>query len=417
MEPEISRRFVARLNDDESHAIREARGVGRLAPVCRWNGIEHAGDVQIRSIIQVAHEIIDAFVRLGMMTSTNEAVPEFAESFQAGLSTDVSAKSYPGAFSLSLLGQVLPAFYAEWRCRLVQCLTPLNPEIHSPSCVARKSDTRTREKLVSDIAMKSSSSHSRGAIKRASAKTALAGSITRKQTASLARRAYVEIRDRILKGDLPVGMALSRRKLADELNVSVPPVTEALQQLERDGLVESKPRVGTRVRIPTQEDVEDRSIVREALETQAARLFAERATPAEKEELRQMGRRVDQLYAASESSSDDREFLFSVNSYHMNLHLRIAECARCPALRDAIEKEQVLIFNWLFDTAAERRNLGSDFHARLTDALASESPDKAAAAMRQHIRRGLSEVLEGLANLNATEAGSNWRAKRKRSRE
>lgn len=265
--------------------------------------------------------------------------------------------------------------------------------------------------------MKSSSSHSRGAIKRASAKTALAGSITRKQTASLARRAYVEIRDRILKGDLPVGMALSRRKLADELNVSVPPVTEALQQLERDGLVESKPRVGTRVRIPTQEDVEDRSIVREALETQAARLFAERATPAEKEELRQMGRRVDQLYAASESSSDDREFLFSVNSYHMNLHLRIAECARCPALRDAIEKEQVLIFNWLFDTAAERRNLGSDFHARLTDALASESPDKAAAAMRQHIRRGLSEVLEGLANLNATEAGSNWRAKRKRSRE
>ena len=184
---------------------------------------------------------------------------------------------------------------------------------------------------------------------------------------SLAARAYAEIRDRILRGDIPIGAVLSRRKLAQELNISFPPVTEALQNLERDGLVESRPRAGTRVRIPTRRDVVDRSLVREALETQAARLFAERATRMEKRELKQMGRRVDQLYAVCEKSAGDREFLFSVNTYHMKLHLRIAECARCRALRDAIEKEQVLIFNWLFDTASERRTLGSDFHARLTD--------------------------------------------------
>jgi DNA-binding GntR family transcriptional regulator len=230
---------------------------------------------------------------------------------------------------------------------------------------------------------------------------------------SLASRAYVEIRNKILKGDLPIGVALSRRKLAEELKVSVPPVSEALQHLEHDGLVESKPRVGTRVRIPTRQDVEDRSLVREALETQAARLFAERATVEDKEELRQMGRRVDQLYAASENSSSDRELLFSVNTYHMKLHLRIAECARCPALRDAIEKEQVLIFNWLFDTAAERRTLGSDFHARLTEALASGTPDQAALAMRQHIQHGLRDVLDRLANRSTDETEANWRAKRK----
>lgn len=228
---------------------------------------------------------------------------------------------------------------------------------------------------------------------------------------SLAERAYLEIRNQILKGELPVGVALSRRKLAEELKISVPPVTEALLHLERDGLVESKPRVGTRVRIPTRQDVEDRSLLREALETQAARLFTERATAAEKKELQQMGRRVDQLYAAGEKSSGDREFLFSVNTYHMKLHLRIAECARCPALRDAIEKEQVLIFNWLFDTAAERRKLGSDYHACLTDVLATSSPEKASTAMRNHIRYGLVEVLEGLAKLN-DEPETSWRAKK-----
>ena len=228
---------------------------------------------------------------------------------------------------------------------------------------------------------------------------------------SLADRAYLEIRNKILKGDLPVGEALSRRKLALDLGISVPPITEALQQLEREGLLESKPRVGTRVRVPTPRDVEDRSLVREALETQAARLFAERALPAEKKALQKMGREVDQLYASCETASDGN-FLFLVNTYHMSLHLRIAECARCPALRDAIEKEQVLIFNCLYDTAVQRRNLASDHHARLTDALATGTPVQADAAMRRHIRLGLKEVLEGLKHLNRNR--SSWRHKKQR---
>jgi DNA-binding GntR family transcriptional regulator len=125
-----------------------------------------------------------------------------------------------------------------------------------------------------------------------------------------------------------------------------------------------------------------------------------------------MGHRVDQLYAACEKSSDDRDCLFSANTYHMKLHLRIAECARCPTLRDAIEKEQVLIFNWLFDTAVERRSLGSDFHTRLTNALATGTPEGAAQAMRQHIRYGLSAVLARLANLCGHKSKPGWRHKR-----
>ena len=60
-------------------------------------------------------------------------------------------------------------------------------------------------------------------------------------TVSLARRAYLEIRNQILKGELPVGITLARRKLAGALDINVPPVGEALHQLEREGLVGSKP--------------------------------------------------------------------------------------------------------------------------------------------------------------------------------
>jgi DNA-binding GntR family transcriptional regulator len=235
--------------------------------------------------------------------------------------------------------------------------------------------------------------------------------LSRRKTSSLAGRAYLQIREKILKGDLPVGDVISRRKLAAELNISVPPVTEALQQLEAEGLLESKPRVGTRVRVPTPQEIEDRCLVREALESQAARLFAERATVEEKKALRQMGRRVDQLYACCEAQTVDRGFLFSANTYHMKLHLRIAECGRCAALHDAIEKEQVLVFNWLYDTAVERRTLASDHHVRLTDALARGTADQAEAAMRRHIRVGLQEVLAKLDGLKLPERG--WRVKRK----
>lgn len=230
--------------------------------------------------------------------------------------------------------------------------------------------------------------------------------------ASLAERAYLAIRNRILRGELPLGEVVSRRKLAAGLGISVPPVTEALQRLEREGLLESRPRAGTRVRTLTRQDVEDRCILREALESQSARLFAERATPEEKDELLRMGGHMDRLYACCETGTVDRDFLFSVNTYHMGLHLRIAECARCPALRDAIEKQQVLVFNWLHDTAVERRTLAADHHTRLATALATGTPEQADAAMRHHIRYGMAEVLAKLDGLPESPAATAWRTRK-----
>ena len=91
---------------------------------------------------------------------------------------------------------------------------------------------------------------------------------------SLADRAYRAIRDEILRGQLGPGTALSRRRLARELGMSVLPVTDALRRLAGEGLVETRPRAGTRVRIPTERDVKELYELREALETQSARLQA-----------------------------------------------------------------------------------------------------------------------------------------------
>src|SRR5829696_8796979 len=110
---------------------------------------------------------------------------------------------------------------------------------------------------------------------------------------SLADRAYLAIRDEILRGQLPPGTPVSRRRVARELGMSVLPVTEALRRLQEDGLLETRARAGTRVRVPTDADVRQLYEIREALETQAARLFAERATAADRRAIEGGARDVD----------------------------------------------------------------------------------------------------------------------------
>jgi DNA-binding GntR family transcriptional regulator len=214
---------------------------------------------------------------------------------------------------------------------------------------------------------------------------------------SLAERAYQVIRDRILKGDLPLGTSLSRRKLAVELEMSLVPVAEALQKLETEGLVESRPRIGTRVCQPTAQEIRERYEVREALEAHSARLFAERAGPKERQEMLERAEQMDALFNRCFTGGDNNpEFLYAVHRQHMQLHLRLAECTGCNALCNAIEKNQVLVFNWLFDVAAQRPPLPPRFHRDLVMAICEGEAEAADRAMRQHIRYGLDNVVKSL---------------------
>jgi GntR family transcriptional regulator, rspAB operon transcriptional repressor len=228
-------------------------------------------------------------------------------------------------------------------------------------------------------------------------------------TDTLAGRAYARTREKILKGVYALGAPLSRRQIAEELRMSFAPVSEALQRLEQEGLVESKPRAGTRVRAPSAEDIRQWYVLREALESQAAREFAARAGAEQKTELQRMAAHLDRLYASCALAHPGPEFLYSVHQYHMDFHLRIAETPGCGLLRAAIEREQVLIFNWLFDAAARRSSLPANFHAELAAALANGDPNEADAAMRRHIRFGLESIVESIPAPDSNE----WRRSRR----
>jgi DNA-binding GntR family transcriptional regulator len=222
---------------------------------------------------------------------------------------------------------------------------------------------------------------------------------------SLADRAYRAIREDILRGQLRPGNALSRRRLARELNMSIVPVAEALRRLEGDGLVESRARAGTRVRVPDEKAVRELYDLREALETQSARLFAERATPAQRRELVRLADEVDVLFNRLATSGDDPAFRYTVHSRHVQLHMRIAEDAGSELLMQMIDRQHVLILNWLFDVAGRRTPLPPGFHSRLVEEVVSGDPARADAAMRAHVRYGFVEISGRIGLLKATE----WR--------
>jgi DNA-binding GntR family transcriptional regulator len=222
---------------------------------------------------------------------------------------------------------------------------------------------------------------------------------------SLADRAYQAIRDQILRGQLPPGTPVSRRRIAAELGMSVLPVTEALGRLNEDGLLEIAARAGTRVRVPSEADVRRLYELREALETQSARLFAERSTPTERRAIERIARDVDRLFERLVTRGADTAFRFEVNQRHVQLHMQIANGARSLLLRQMIERSHVLIFNWQFDAAVRRAPLPRRFHARLAAALVSGDAAKADAAMRAHVRHGMAETSNAFSSL----AASAWR--------
>ena len=221
-----------------------------------------------------------------------------------------------------------------------------------------------------------------------------------KNPRSLATDAYYKIRDKILKGEIGLGQPVSRRNLAEEFGMSFVPVAEAIQRLESEGMLETLPRVGTRVRIPTANDVRDRYIVREALEVQCARLFCERATLIEREELKLMAQKLDEmaqrLGQACEVGHAISEEQFEFQLHHVRFHMRIAECAGCVPLCEMLEKNQVLIFNWLCDISTDS-HMPAQWHSDLIEIVSGNNPDAAALAMGKHIRTGMSEIQSTIA--------------------
>lgn len=114
-----------------------------------------------------------------------------------------------------------------------------------------------------------------------------------RQAAPLREQAVLEVRRRIVAGDLPPGARLKERELVDALGVSRTVVREALRQLESERLVRIEPQVGPVVAELTPDQARQLYEVRAALEATAARLAATHRTERQLQDLRDSLRVLD----------------------------------------------------------------------------------------------------------------------------
>lgn len=91
-------------------------------------------------------------------------------------------------------------------------------------------------------------------------------------------KAYETLLERVISGGLRPSTPLDIHRIANELEMSVTPVRDAIKRLEADGLVEVIPRSGTFVRHFTIQDLIRGYELVEALEGMAGYLVAERVS-------------------------------------------------------------------------------------------------------------------------------------------
>ena len=129
------------------------------------------------------------------------------------------------------------------------------------------------------------------------------------------RAAYDTLADMIVQFELPPGERLVEAELASRLGVSKTPIREALAMLEAEGLVETLPYRGAKVRWLRRVEMEEQGFLIDALEEPAYTLVIARIT---KSEMAAVGRIMEQLKRARRQN-DGRSFGRLTAEFHTSL--------------------------------------------------------------------------------------------------
>ncbi len=189
------------------------------------------------------------------------------------------------------------------------------------------------------------------------------------------------LRKMIVTGAVQPGDLLAETALAQDFEVSRTPIREALKQLEREGLVEVRARVGTFVRKPTQREIHEMFQLKESFEGLAAGLLAKRGEVPELQALRQ------NVATAAEAvkAQDANAYSQLVHEFH-SIIVAGADNHKLAEHYDLL-MNQLAYHRIVSQTLSLPGRLESSAteHQSIVDAISSRDPLVAELAMRRHV--------------------------------
>ena len=195
------------------------------------------------------------------------------------------------------------------------------------------------------------------------------------------KEAYAALKRAITAMDIydhPQEIRLDERRLSEGLGVSRTPIREAMTLLEQEGFVRTRPRRGIFVVRKTKREIVEIITVMAALESMAAKLAAERATPADIAELHGL---MDDFRNGNSS-----ERLAEYSDANIAFHQAIIKMSCCGLLTEMTENlfihmraiRKITIHQ---DDRAARSIVD---HMRIIEALECREPDLAERLAREH---------------------------------
>jgi DNA-binding GntR family transcriptional regulator len=206
----------------------------------------------------------------------------------------------------------------------------------------------------------------------------------------LSEEVYDVLRAAILSGRLAPGARLVEADVARQMSTSRSPVREAVRKLEREGMLEYKPRRGTVVAALSRDDVLDAYRLRAHLEAYAAALAAARVDEAELAQLSTLVERM-RLSAASE---DLTELLAADVEFHRVL-CQVSGSRRLVQVWRSLDPERWTLLSGLRATGLSLAQL-AERHWPIVAALRSHLPEKAETIVRTHILELAEHVVSAL---------------------
>lgn len=201
--------------------------------------------------------------------------------------------------------------------------------------------------------------------------------------------AAAKLRQAFAQGIYAPGDRLQIAKLAKDLDLSLTPVREALLELASEGLVDMQPHRGARVADVPITDLTEAYLIRERLESTAARLAAERATSDLCDELDAAHARFVRAVQAGK-----REDLRRLSD---DFHDSIYDMAQSPLLRRIIRNVMETAPNDTFTLIKERAQSSVQYHEQLVKAIRSRDGEAAETIMAAHIKDSLELIVEAKA--------------------
>ena len=202
---------------------------------------------------------------------------------------------------------------------------------------------------------------------------------------------YDLIKSAILDRKYMPGDKISIDQLIADLGVSRTPIVIALKMLEKEMLIETRPRRGHYVRTFTKREIIDVLELREALEALGSRKAARNITESQIKKLRNFFKEID--------VEGDPQALAAYAREDQGFHEYIMEVAGGDVLSSVFKAYAIVIFTYhadLPDGFVRHPRETIQEHLELVEAICSRDEEKAETLMRHHMRLGRKKFIKEL---------------------